>query len=326
MRPDKPQIEQATAELWAQRLYGDVVVARPLPGDIDRNFLLENANGVRSVLKIAPAQTDPTAVDCPLAILDHLRSSPLSEMVPVVLRDQNGERLSKIIDENGATLLVRRVSYLDGVPLSTTTADEGLLREIGQILGQLDLALNCFDHPGAHIGHTWDLLRLPDLQPNLDALGSEIRPAVESAMSRYLQKVEPRLSGLPRSVIHNDANDYNVLVNVRSSGETRLSGLIDFGDALHTVTIAELAIGCAYAMLDSNDPERNARAMTAGYESARPLSSLELELLPDLIEARLCASLLHSAQARRFAPDDEYLTISERPAKALLLRLQSEAP
>ena len=61
--------------------------------------------------------------------------------------------------------------------------------------------------------------------------------------------------------------------------------------------------------------------LIAGYESARSLTVVERELLPDLIVARLCNSLLMSAQARAMDPNDEYLRISERPVAELLMRL-----
>ena len=49
---------------------------------------------------------------------------------------------------------------------------------------------------------------------------------------------------LPHSVIHNDANDYNVLIE-----DGRMSGLLDFGDLVHSATVCDLAIALAYTML-----------------------------------------------------------------------------
>jgi Ser/Thr protein kinase RdoA (MazF antagonist) len=106
-----------------------------------------------------------------------------------------------------------------------------------------------------------------------------------------------------------------------SDTQPRLCGIIDFGDMVHTILAAEPAIACAYGMLDTAKPHAVADAIIAGYTAARPLTDLERELLPDLIIARLCNSLLMSAQARTMAPDDEYLRISEGPVADLLKRL-----
>ena len=53
-------------------------------------------------------------------------------------------------------------------------------------------------------------------------------------------------------MIHNDANDYNVLVDTRDTGDlmTRnqaVLGLVDLGDMLHSHTVNDLAIAMAYA-------------------------------------------------------------------------------
>ena len=92
---------------------------------------------------------------------------------------------------------------------------------------------------------------------------------------------------------------------------------------VHTITVAELAVACAYTMLDSDDPHLPAARMTEGYAAVRPLSTVESNALPHLIVARLCNSLLMSAQARVTDPDDKYLRISERPVAELLKRLSS---
>ena len=51
-------------------------------------------------------------------------------------------------------------------------------------------------------------------------------------------------------MIHNDGNDWNVLVTDASYDDPRAAGLIDFGDVLETWTVAGPAIAMAYVMLD----------------------------------------------------------------------------
>ena len=52
-----------------------------------------------------------------------------------------------------------------------------------------------------------------------------------------------------KSVIHGDANDYNILVK----GST-VAGLIDFGDMHYTHLINNLAINLAYMMMGKEAP------------------------------------------------------------------------
>ena len=88
--------------------------------------------------------------------------------------------------------------------------------------------------------------------------------------------------------------------------------------------MCELAIACAYSMLDAPEPRRVAAQIRRGYERQRPLKEIEATVLPDLIIGRLCCSVLLSAEARSRAPEDDYLTISEAPAFTLLERLLHE--
>jgi hypothetical protein len=55
-----------------------------------------------------------------------------------------------------------------------------------------------------------------------------------------------------------------------------------------------------------------------GYQRGHPLTEPESRLLGYLISIRLCLSVSNSARQKEQAPENEYLTISERPAWALL--------
>ena len=144
------------------------------------------------------------------------------------------------------------------------------------------------------------------------------RHLVERRIERFNRVITPRLDELEFGVIYNDANDRNLLVRTGDDGAPRLAGIIDFGDMLSTAVIAELAIACAYLMLDRDDPLADAAHVVRGYHSVRPLTKLERELLPDFIIARLVASVLMSARGRHNDPDNTYLQISEKPVWRLL--------
>ena len=115
---------------------------------------------------------------------------------------------------------------------------------------------------------------------------------------------------LPRQVIHNDLNSENLLVR-----DGAIVGVIDFSDVVESVRIAELAIACAYAMLDQNDPVSVALEVITGYRSVTEPTAAEVDVLLDLILVRLATSVTMSARSDGTNP---HQLASETPAWDLL--------
>jgi 4-aminobutyrate aminotransferase-like enzyme len=220
------------------------------------------------------------------------------------------------------------LSYLEGTPLGhIEDRPPQLLEAVGRMLARLDLALADFDHPGARNDLSWDLTATPYLSHLAEHIEDAARrKLVESHLERFEETVTPRLTELAHAVIHNDANDHNLLVVTPEGGGPRLAGLIDFGDVLHTITIAELAISCAYLMLDRPDPLADAASVIRSYHSVRPLTEAERELMPDLIIGRMCTSLLWSAHGRHHDPDNVYRQVCEAPMWRLLELMAMDDP
>jgi Ser/Thr protein kinase RdoA (MazF antagonist) len=94
--------------------------------------------------------------------------------------------------------------------------------------------------------------------------------------------------------------EIRILVSIRSKVLDMFCGFrpqapIDFGDAPTTYRIAELAIACAYAMLDQDDPVSVAAEACRGYREFTPIADAEATYLFDLILARLATSVCIAA-------------------------------
>jgi 4-aminobutyrate aminotransferase-like enzyme len=120
-----------------------------------------------------------------------------------------------------------------------------------------------------------------------------------------------------KSVVHNDANDNNILVT-ETPDAPKVRAIIDFGDAIYTQIINDLAVAIAYAVMDKPDPLNAALPLVEGFHSSFPLLEEELEVLYVLVAMRLVISVTKSAINRRKEPGNAYLLISEGPAWALL--------
>ncbi|MEM6700555.1 MAG: aminotransferase class III-fold pyridoxal phosphate-dependent enzyme, partial [Bacteroidota bacterium] len=121
---------------------------------------------------------------------------------------------------------------------------------------------------------------------------------------------------------YNDAHEHNLL----SQNGQQVSGVIDFGDALYTETINELAIACAYAAMETNDPIEAAMHVIKGFHRVFPLKKEELEILFSMITARLLITVANAAWNKHQEPDNEYLLVSEKPAWNLLEKLYFISP
>jgi 4-aminobutyrate aminotransferase-like enzyme len=128
------------------------------------------------------------------------------------------------------------------------------------------------------------------------------------------------LSELPQGVIHNDANDYNLLIDDVNK-PTKITGLIDFGDVVYSHVVNDLAITCAYAMMAQDDPMSVLKHIVKGYHQIRPLNDAEIEVLWSLIALRLCTTVCNSALAISQQLENEYLLVSVKPAWDLLEKM-----
>ncbi len=304
----------------ASEYYNLDAEAKSLPGDIDHNFLLSTSDA-KFVLKIHSPETPKEEIEFQNAALRHLKDF---EGVPHVIPNKDGDELFTY-DEK---YFVRMVSYLEGTLFADAPVrTPNILRQLGAFMAQVNLALEDFEHPAMRRDEfLWDLTRADEvIEPRLvnlrgsttaEAISSSGETAsahtrntvsagehvhrrvmVEKVLERFTRRVKPALQDLRWQVIHNDANDYNILLN-----DGMVTGLLDFGDMLYAPRVVEVAITAAYALLGEDDPLGAAANVVAGYHSVSALTVTELSLLYDLICARLAVSVSISSERAAQSP------------------------
>ncbi len=305
--------------------YGlEAAVVSELPSERDQNFHLREAPGRELVLKIASAAESRSILDFQNQALERIGERDPGLPIPRLRRTSGGDRIAAMSDENGSSFLCRLFDRLPGKPLAAARPQsEWMLRSLGGSMGRLDRALEGFTHPEQKRFLKWSSANAPEVVEGALALVStdERRDLLRHYLKLIVDEVAPGLPSLPTGVIHNDANDYNLLVN---GGE--ISGILDFGDMIESAVVCELANACAYVMFGKADPLRAARAVATGYHRQRPLREYEIRLLFPLIVSRLAMSVAISARQFRDEPEKEYLRVSEESAWRLLSRLRAESP
>ena len=187
--------------------------------------------------------------------------------------------------------IARVVSYVDGEPIGDRQPTAGLCRNMGVYLAHLGNALRDFEHPGCHQKLLWDLQQTLGLRELLLHIPGELfRQEVVRALDDFEKFALPVFRTARRQVIHSDFNPDNVLVDSRQSDI--VVGVIDFGDMLEAPLIADVAIGAAYAEPKNGDPLTLIAEFLAGYHSVTGLEQHEIDILFELVKARLCTSIV----------------------------------
>ncbi|RKS76936.1 hydroxylysine kinase /5-phosphonooxy-L-lysine phospho-lyase [Actinomadura pelletieri DSM 43383] len=277
--------------------YGlEAVSLRRLAGETDQNTHVVDGSGTEYVLKVSdPA--DLPAIEFQTALLAHLAERDPGLVVPRAVADVSGSPVTSVRDGE-RELPVRLLTWVPGAPLAEVGSRSAeLLADVGAAAGRLAAATATFSHPAPPAPHYWEF---PHAGTVLEAsLGYVTDPALRDAATtirdRYAPLLAERLPELPTAVVHHDLNAFNVLVH-REGGRRRVSGVIDFGDALPTARIADLAVLASSVMRGAARPLTVAATLAAAYHAAHPLTEAELDLLFPLVAVRAATVAVTAAR------------------------------
>ena len=318
---DAPRFDATQAARIARDVYGIDARAEPLSSERDQNFLLTEAAGARLVLKIANAGEHLELLEAQQAAMAHVAAR--MTLCPRPLPARNGEAIARVLGDDGRRHFVWAVTHLPGRPLATIRhRPAAFLEDFGRSIASLGRSLTDFDHPATHREFYWDLAHARTVVDEHRSLitDPELDAAIRAIIDRFDCHVRPHLVRLPRRAIHGDLNDHNVLVvgDVPNASGARVSGLVDFGDMVHSYAVGDLAIAAAYMLLDADDALTTLAALVRGHAAVVPLADLELRALFGMSAMRLCMSACIAAHQRRLRPDNEYLDVSQAAIKRTL--------
>jgi 4-aminobutyrate aminotransferase-like enzyme len=319
---DPPRVKIKEIESFIKENYGLTVKIKSLVSDIGQNFQLIGSQNKEYILKIANHNESTSMLEAQNAVLEHLKANNFKFRIPEIIENLNGNKISEIPVRDGLPYKVRLLSFLPGKFLSDiTTHTIPLLHGLGQLLGSLDKILLDFSHPALHRYWHWDLKNLSDIRPLTRYITNPAnRRLIDYFVLQFETEVLAKSFHLRKSLIHNDANDNNILANKKKS-DWAVDGIIDFGDMVCSHTIFELAVALAYIMLNKIDPLSKAIPVIKAYHQIFPLEKAEIEVLFYSVCARLSLSVTMASYQQHLQPENDYLSISERPAWSLLDQL-----
>jgi len=229
----------------------------------------------------------------------------------------------KILDINGEKSICRMLTFLEGTFLGDLKPTKELFQSFGIFLAKTDLNLQNFKNYTIKARQwEWDIQYL-DLNKKYinDIADVKDKNIVRYFFQQFEENVRPIIPQLRKQIIHNDANEWNVLTK-----NGAISGIIDFGDLAHSFLINELAIAITYACFNTKNPLKWASIIIKSYHSKLPIKEYEINVLYYLIAARLITSICNSAHSRKINPKNTYASSSEKSAWKMLYHWLSINP
>ena len=311
----KISIEQAEKILF--NLFNIKGTASALPGEVDFNFRIKVDDGEGFILKISRPDENEEYLDFQQNLLKFIEVKGENLTAPRVIEDVEGNIISEITDEFGKDRKVRLLTWISGRVWSTVNPQLDILRfSLGEQCGLLTSALQGFEHEQAQYEFVWDVAQSLWTKDHIHLFSSEEKDIIVAFQNQF-ENDFPAYKKLRKSIVHNDANDNNVIVS-DDLENPKVKAAIDYGDAIQTQIINDVAIATAYAIMNHNDPLEAALPIVKGYHSTFPLQEEELKHLYNAIAMRLIITVTKSAINKEKEPDNTYLLISEKPAWEVL--------
>ncbi|WP_164512881.1 phosphotransferase, partial [Leucobacter chromiireducens] len=264
-----------------------------LGGELDLNYRVTDDAGAHTFLRASPAPLDHAAIAWQDAVLRALDDRPLPVASPRLRATGAGEAGLPVVLGGEWSGLLRLTSWIGGREVSEFgAADAGYRRQLGGLAAAVVDRLAVLNGAAAASpGHHWLAERAGDsIRATVAAVTDPgQRELIDRACAGF-DAVASLLPELPRSVVHQDLHDFNLLAERTRAGALRITGVVDFNDAVFTVRVAELAVAAAYAALRQADPARAFLEVVGGYLERATLTPDEVVALFPLAVARLAVN------------------------------------
>ena len=305
--------------------YGIVGKAQKQVGEIDFNYKVKTQKGNTFILKISRTDTSDDYFDFQQKLLLHINGKNPDFLFPKIVKTKTGENDFFLLDNNQKIRKIRLLEWISGRLLSSVNPQLDDLRfSLGQKCGEITQVLSDFNHPCATRKLDWDIAQGEWIKAHLQVFNHKQKTSLTFYLNQFVD-FKKEYKTLRQSVIHNDANDNNIIVNDDLVTPSVLA-VIDYGDAVYTQTINDLAVAVVYAVMNQPDSLAAALPLVAGYHQKYPLEERELSMLYTLVGMRLAISVTKSALNKIAEPDNIYLQISEERAWDLLYKWKNIPP
>jgi len=309
-----------------EKYYGLKGQIKKLRGERDQNFHVqctETREGTHGfgefVLKFLHPSEDLEFSNFQTSLTTHIESKapqvPIQKLVHPVQGAAPGTDL-RIKCPSGEVRTIRMTTFIAGELMSTSKNSLEQKENLGRLAGTVTGVLQDFHHIGQNHVLLWDIQHASDLRKYLPELqiDDKKRKLLEYCIDAFEQRAKPKYPGLRFGVVHNDYNGDNIVVG--TADPAQIVGLLDFGDAVFTPVVNDVAVGAVYQLdVPGTSLVEGAVAFIRGYNEAFPLKDEEKDIIFDLMLTRMFVRLvLHTWRAAKFPENREYVLRNTEPA------------
>ena len=253
----------------------------------------------RYFLKVSNPAISPALIDLEIKAMAHLARHGDVE-IPRTVPGRDGDLMRTIAGDDGRRSFARLITRVSGDPLEGTPITIDRAEAIGVLAARVNRGLAGFFHPAAGRDVDWDPRRASIVYGRDPASEqSDLREVAER-----VAELAERTDSLPSAVQHGDLT----LTNILSAGAVH--AVVDFGDMCHNADVCDLAIALTSVLRNTSSVKVEgtwalARGVIDGYQSIRPLSPDEIDVLGELVLARLLVTVAIARQRGSVAGVDQ---------------------
>ena len=284
-----------------------------LSSERDYNIKIITENNKKYIVKISNPLEEYNILLLQDSMLNYLSKSIIKNLIPKPVHD----KIKKYKDLKGRDCYVRILPFIEGDIFANNQDNKILCQNLAKFLGILSKSLVNFKHSAAHREFIWNSSNIEWIKNDIGLFSDQSKiDVIKMVINSYNNNIKPMLKKFRYSVIHGDANNYNII-----SSENRIAGLLDYGDSIYAPTVCELTVALAYSLMNSSNIVEKCCYMVESFQSEFPLNKSELEAISSLIASRLLITVTMAAKQKKKYPNNNYLSISENDAWDLLFKL-----
>ena len=293
------------------KIFGEL---QELYSDRDQIFFVKNIEN-EFILKISNAAEDYKVIDLQDEAAKYIYRKDPRMNIPLRVGSIHTAK------KNNEVFFIRLLRYVRGTLMSEIDIDNNTCRRMGTYMGRLSNNLVGFEHPGAYRTFDWDVKQIDLIKKKIKYIkSSNDRSTVHHFIDEFETHITPVLGKLNQSIIHNDGNDHNIILDKNSNP----AGIIDFGDMIYSYKSAEPAVCMAYVALKVRDIQPSISLVLKHYNAVHTLNEFELKAVIYLLCLRLCITVSMASWRKKLFPNNAYLSTSEASAWRILRMMEKE--